>query len=409
MSLPVQEERSFKALLRRNTTLLRRILNHRASQTSAPDTARKPAISAEVSPVLADDRERCRIPMLLREVRRRRSLRYQPDMRDEYTPLTPYAADYFLEQTRSAHIDTWREAVVSLWALGRLTPDNPGYAEAEQHLCRLIGSDSSMAQIDGKRLGRRWRFILSYLIGGMSVWSLWAGLSAAPHGGWLVLVAGIVTGALFYSLPLTVLAFLIGAPLDRMHLARIRAMAILTLGRRRDTCHLGLILRQYVEERGRVHRAAEVVLLEVLPLLGMPDAAMLPRDFVPNLCIALYRKERQVLDYTAREEKLEVLLLEALSKVGDGRALPTVERIAQAGRTPLLRELAQSLVPILQERRRLEIDSDQLLRGATQPETAPETLLRPAQNEDVTPPDQLLRPLASDTGHHPLPIQRHGS
>lgn len=395
MLLNAPEEPPLATLLRRTITRLRDLTPHAETETSAAERGDevKLARPSGVPLVLPFDTERHLIPRLLRKLRRGRFLRYRPDTLDEYAPLTPYATDYFLKVLRTAHVSRWRECIVATWALGRLTPEDPARTEAEPLLYRMVclegGRDTAATM---RRLLNLWLKSL-FMAAGFVAYQ-WITSEPEDFIGdvwdsslFCLVVACIAT--ILYSLPFTVFMVFNDVPWNISKLNRMRARALLTLGRWRDPLHLSLLLREYVEKTGRVRLAAEVALREVLSLLETGDTGERAADFVPNLCRALRRKERQVLDYTPREEALEILMLEALGKVGDGQALPTVQRIAARGRTPRLQELAQNILPVLQARSRQATDPNQLLRGADRPES-PNTLLRPA-HEAATLSEQLLR------------------
>lgn len=103
---------------------------------------------------------------------------------------------------------------------------------------------------------------------------------------------------------------------------------------------------------------------------------------VPSLCRLLHHpNQRIILD-----------ALEALGKVGDGRAVLPVEGLLD----PLFRPRAvgtsaQRILPILQERQRLENTSATLLRASTVPEPSPDVLLRPAAETSDVASEELLR------------------
>ena len=392
------------SLLRKTLTRLRDCTPHAEDETSlaAIGEEAKGEQPSGVPLVLPFDTERRHLPRLLRKLRRCRFLRYCPDTLEEYAPLPPYASEYFLQMLCTPHITQWRESVVSIWALGRLTAADPARLEAEKILCWLVGPEGGSISVDfGKRFRNLWLKSWFCMASLMVYWTavdetaFHLTIRKYPVARSLqILGLGILSG-LGPAFALMTLTLVCGIPWNIKRMNRIRARALLTLGRWREPRHLSLLLREYVEKKGRVRLAAEVALREVLPLLETGDTGERAADFVPNLCRALLRKERQVLDYTPREEALEILILEALGKVGDGHAVPTVQRLARGGRTPCLRELAGSILPILQARSRQATDPDQLLRGADRPENPSATLLRPA-HEASTPSEQLLRPHNAD-------------
>ena len=105
---------------------------------------------------------------------------------------------------------------------------------------------------------------------------------------------------------------------------------------------------------------------------------------VPNLC--------RLLD--SRDRVLVLALLGALRKVGDGRALKPVSRLAAFASDTQVQAAAAELAPLLQLRFERETDSQKLLRAAHSPDTT-EALLRPAADDRATPAEQLLRPESS--------------
>lgn len=386
------------------------------ADTSAPETVGAVTTTTQegVPLVLPFDPERLLIPRLLRRLRRGRFLRQFPDSLAEYAPLTEDAACYLIDKLHTVRVDRWQEGVAAVWTLGRLTADDPARTEAAELLTWLIGPRSeSLARVDRQRLVKRIGATQRNMVVGVTLaWSgaelYFGGSASARQPSPIEIIFTLAVGALLLAVPVAVLSFVPGFPLDVQRMSRIRSMAILTLARWRDPQHLALILRQYVEKRGRIRSAAEAALTEVLPLLNVGEHGECAADFVPNLCRALERKERQVLGYTARDETLEERLVEALGKVGDGRALPIIERIARRGRTRRLQELAQDVLPLVQARSRQTNDLKQLLRGATQPDPAPGTLLRPAR-EISTPAGQLLRPQPTSSDPGPVQVQQNVS
>src|SRR5262249_32296509 len=103
---------------------------------------------------------------------------------------------------------------------------------------------------------------------------------------------------------------------------------------------------------------------------------------VPNLCRAL--------EYA--DQSLHVEILEALEKIGDGRAVPTVRRLAQKGSPTAAR-----ILPALLARQLQENESKMLLRSASLSSATPKELLRPASETSTTEPQQLLRANISQT------------
>lgn len=142
-------------------------------------------------------------------------------------------------------------------------------------------------------------------------------------------------------------------------------------------------------------RAATVALAALLPLassLRMEQSGSVPSELVPALAILLNTPNLEF----ARQA------LSALYAIGDGRALPAVERFAEYRTVPdpeyrHLGSEAAMLIPILRERSRQDENRRTLLRGTSAPQNSPQELLRAAQGTPLPgiDPNQLLRSSSS--------------
>ncbi len=121
-------------------------------------------------------------------------------------------------------------------------------------------------------------------------------------------------------------------------------------------------------------------LRQALPVLQSEHYGLLNLQAIPNLCRLLYQPD----------ESLVLEVIEALGKIGDGSALHPVKWVAERGRTQQIREAAQAILPILEERHRQEQDPQILLRP-TAGFSTPDTLLRAAQAKPETGSEHLLR------------------
>jgi len=92
-------------------------------------------------------------------------------------------------------------------------------------------------------------------------------------------------------------------------------------------------------------------------------------------------------------------VLEALEKIGDGRALPFVQRLTDHYADDSFRELVTRVLTTLRERKQLEDDRRMLLRGSTTPNADPSLLLRSTNGSEL--PEMLLRPAVSEHPRHP--------
>jgi hypothetical protein len=111
------------------------------------------------------------------------------------------------------------------------------------------------------------------------------------------------------------------------------------------------------------------------------DYGTLPPQAVPALCNGLI---------TASPKTVPVIL-QALTIVGDGRAIEKVEYLARMDLRSEIREAATLLLPILLQRDRESHTSSVLLRASHAPLESGQTLLRATQEQPTADPSQLLR------------------
>ena len=145
-------------------------------------------------------------------------------------------------------------------------------------------------------------------------------------------------------------------------------------------------LAKAAREQKCFSRGARQALVQLLPTLTEAHYGRLPNDVTPELCALLLDSETP--------EHLITLTVEALGKVGDGRAVGPMQKFALSAPTPQLREIAANVLPILTARREQENASSTLLRHSSAPPVDAGLLLRAASGSAVTPPEQLLRPSA---------------
>jgi hypothetical protein len=143
--------------------------------------------------------------------------------------------------------------------------------------------------------------------------------------------------------------------------------------------------------------AAEHALLAALPTLTTDHYGQFSLETVPNLCRIL-TGERPA--FPVASEALLLATLNALEKIGDGRAVSAVRHTAVASYVSCVEE-AQRILPVLLERQERERHRGMLLRASSAPETNTDQLLRPA-GDTTTAPEQLLRPVTNseDVGNN---------
>ncbi len=200
----------------------------------------------------------------------------------------------------------------------------------------------------------------------------------------LLLIIGAIFLAISAFLLLSSPFVLVIAPLlDADYNRRVQLTTAETLARLQFAESAGILAKA---SRGR-KRLADVTrnaLVQLLPTLTEAHYGRLPADATPELSALLFDADTS--------EPLISLTIEALGKVGDGRAVEPVQKFAQTARTPKLREMAADILPILIARREQENAAGTLLRHSSAPPVAASELLRAASAIAATPPEMLLRP-----------------
>jgi hypothetical protein len=171
----------------------------------------------------------------------------------------------------------------------------------------------------------------------------------------------------------------------------VRATAARGLGPMRIARMAGPLATASRDTSPEVRAAAVGALVETLPRVTEAHIRTIGRQTVPYLCF--------LLDH--RNVAVRRTILEALEKIGDGRACPYVEKAANEDEVGELRMLAARVLPVLLQRRETERNPSLLLRSSTAPpkvtllrqsEQDPEDLLRPAVAAVAANPQQMLRP-----------------
>jgi hypothetical protein len=229
----------------------------------------------------------------------------------------------------------------------------------------------------------------------VDVWSGWIvslPFTPAPHiffdlnmpeltdGAWRL--ASIYVACLPFAIALFApIGMPIAAYLERRRLLQIRMAAVEALANIGNVRAVGA-LAPLLRGGNRALRAkATQALTTLIPKLTEEHYGTFPSDTTPNLLRA----------FADASEDFRVLLLNALEKIGDGRAIEPLEALSRFG-SPREREAASRALPILQERERQANSATNLLRPTHAPQDSSEQLLRPS-NERVDPdPKSLLRP-----------------
>lgn len=150
------------------------------------------------------------------------------------------------------------------------------------------------------------------------------------------------------------------------------------------------------DQRRVIYRA----LTTLLPQMQASDAGLLT-PFHHRTLNNLLKWGRRFLFDTRAETDLTLAILKAYEQVGDAKAIPVVENLAnirgRSERKRKIREAAQQCLPLLQSHT-IPLDQNQtLLRAASQSKAAADVLLRPAAESMNVPAEELLRAASSET------------
>lgn len=174
-------------------------------------------------------------------------------------------------------------------------------------------------------------------------------------------------------------------------LQRLPALNLKQVLERQDTCMVGPLIDAVYEPRNPLHakyiQSLYQALIALLPRLKASDADLLTDKQKKTL----YRFLKDGAFYRIPDE-LNITILQALEQVGDSRVLPIVEELARRkARTSSQRRLQEAAIHCLPALKQHLDSSGQTLLRASQVETPPDTLLRPAFGPANTEPDNLLR------------------
>ncbi len=158
-----------------------------------------------------------------------------------------------------------------------------------------------------------------------------------------------------------------------------------------DVRVIGALAESLTMEDPYTVKVAKAGLKRLLPRVKVTDAGYFRTDQLSALYAAL----------TSMDDQLVVAILRALEQIGDERALPLVEKLAErpvstrAGQR--IREAATECLPALLNRTGQERVGQTLLRATEAPDQPAEALLRPAAHVAGRGEDSLLRSVAEDS------------
>lgn len=266
--------------------------------------------------------------------------------------------------------EQWKERLAACWTLAH-TPQNEREREAAARW--LVYVLEHYPRLDGEQRWKRayLRTIFLCLLPMVPTFGL--GAITAP----------------FVAFPLSFIVLPFSSALDKSRMNRVRAMAAQSLGRLNVAQAVYSLAGGAADRDVRVRHESIWSLLSILPLLSESHIGHLEKDTVPRLCRLLFQ--------TGFTEAGWISLLTALGKIGDGRAVPYVERLANHGVSVGIQEEARRILPILYDRRKREQEASRLVRAADSPEGLHQTLLRPYDSTGEADPQVLVRAIGAET------------
>ena len=253
----------------------------------------------------------------------------------------------------------WRERQTAAWLLGRALLDKEQRDFAANTLTQAVECKLELTGFERVKKALLWSLIPGILLAALSNME-WTFITLYP---WVFL------GALVY---------------ERGTAVSIRAEAARALGQLAHPESLETLIGALQQDR-RVRQAAVEALPNVLASLTPDYYGQIRADTMQGLCRLL----------TNEDETLAVAILQAFVHVGDGSALPIVEKLAagggRAGRETRVQQAAQICLPVLQARLARERDPQVLLRASFVPQMPSDQLLRPASEADAVDPMEMLR------------------
>ena len=356
-------------------------LMERERKTSHSAFDLTPAESFSAAPSLTPE-ERKRGRRFLYFVRRKNATRQIAEKFLAGSSLAPEDAANLIQLLGKPSVFRWREARLATWALGFVPASDPQQKDAAEVLGRWL-----------KKL--RWPDTIKTVLLRQTLFSapltiyFAVQLFGLPYN--ITTQAALICGFLLANGAVIAPNYVITRVWDDWKYSLLRRAAAQSLIRLRapdSVAPLAAVVNYYplldtaVGWR-RVRQMARESLPRVLPVLRPDHYLQLDPAIVPDLCLLA----------SDRDEELACAALDALGKIGDGRAVVPVQQMAIKHASPWRREIANAILPLLAYRQQQENSYTNLLRASSAPVGA-DTLLRPASGESDNAPETLLR--ASD-------------
>jgi len=290
----------------------------------------------------------------------------------------------WLEFLRDKKKPRWRERRLAIERLAsaRLTPEQR--EETIELLVAAAKSDSSLLKFAVRR-GIIGAIGAGGLIATTLIWNLF-GEIVRTHPLTVFFVSVLI--AIGFT-PLLALVFCGIFAVEGRKMNRVRMTALKALAEIRAVEGMGVLLTS--AKTPSQLRQFDGALLGLLNSLTPMHYGTLPTEAVPLLCDMIAHEHRSLGKNMA--DARVIILLKSLGSVGDGRALAFVTKLVQTGKTDSVRVVARDVVPILEERKRMENEYGMLLRHSSVPVNPKNDLLRAAHAHADTQHETLVRPV----------------
>jgi hypothetical protein len=284
----------------------------------------------------------------------------------------------------------WRERALAAWGLGVMPISPDRCIGVSSLLSDILGGQVSHDRF-GTGLGRSFfvAFPFALLIGKSMI--LFGGDNSNLNlSNFLPALLGLILISSLVTIPigLAISPIIVPASMarDKRRLNIIRSAAARAL-KRLQTPQAVAALAEGARDGDKTVRDNSLEALRTnLPRLSENDYGCLSSVTVPALCYLLNEKNKD----------LRVEILEALGKIGDGRALVPVTRLHAISKNDKVKDAAASIIPILTYRAEREKSAATLLRPIGPPEDRSVALLRPAGMSTEHEEAQLLRAVLAD-------------
>ena len=335
------------------------------------------------------------IRRLLKRIGRSHPVRRMADAFLNGETTYPLSTQRLLQSLKTPRPYHWRRQTVAAWMLGYRQNAGGDSEAVEKHLIKMV--DMWGIRNVGYRLLRAvgWS-------GALFILFLIISIHSVDRNNTGLIIFFLILGYTFLTGMVAMCLLPILAVVESGKMTNIRVAAAASLGRLRSVealpalaraCLHGPKNRAFAHARSlrNMRGAALTAMEEILPDVTEYDYARLA-SAIPNLCKVLDMLATTSRFEARQSESVALLILSALGKIGDGRAVDIVERVSVQAASASARTAANDILPLLQDRKRQTNAANTLLRGAAPNMAGQETLLRATVATAPTDPTQLLRP-----------------